>query len=76
MTTSTIRIKVTDGNETSIYRTSASTVGELFEQDEFREDFNISTRAVPTINGVIVDGDTELTQDVLVGSQLTASSKS
>jgi len=72
----TTRIKIEDGQETSIYRTSAQTIGELFADSDFREDFNVSTRALPTVNGSVVDGETEIAEDMTIGWQLGASSKS
>ncbi|MGB2185058.1 MAG: hypothetical protein ACPH5P_00115 [Akkermansiaceae bacterium] len=68
-------INVTSGGSTQVYETHAETIGQLFNS-EFREDFNISSTGLPTVNGVVASNDTPLTAGVTVGYQNTASSKS
>jgi hypothetical protein len=70
------RINVQSNGNTSPYRTSANTVGELFADRGFREDFNISDRAQPMVNDQNVDGDRRLNEGDTVSYFVGPSSKS
>jgi hypothetical protein len=70
------RITVKSNGEETLYRTNAKTIGELFSDNEFLEDFGISPRAYPLLNGEQVGPGTELIEDIVVSSAIGASSKS
>ena len=68
-------IRVNNGRTIQVIETTAETIGDLFSA-EFREDFNISQNARPTINNIVVDNNTPITPDALIGFEIGASAKS
>jgi len=69
------RIKVESDGEISIFRTEANILADLWTE-EFKQDFNISERAIPLVNGVEATLSTEIQEDDTVSYQLTKTSKS
>jgi len=71
-----IKIRVESAGSTQIYRTTATTIGQLFADGDFREDFNQGDRAQPMVNGENAESTYVLQTDDLVSSYVGASSKS
>ena len=63
----TITVFIKEGASTSPFATTASTIGELFGNPDFAEDFSVPSGADPTIDGVRVSATTPITNATEIG---------